>query len=735
MGRVFLARSPGGWAVAVKVLRPEFAASADYRRRFAAEVAAAKGVVGLFTAPVVDADPLAAEPWLATVYVPGPTLQALVRTAGPMQEPELRALAAGLAEALIAIHAAGVLHRDLKPGNVLMSSEGPRVIDFGISKDLSFDDADASMPLGSVGYAAPEQVTGQYQAGPAADVFALGAVLVFAAGGRGPFGDTSPETYAYRVVHTAPDLGAVPHSMRSAVAACLSTDPAQRPALPRLLADLAPPEWPARQHGQQTTWLTGVRTETETQDSGPRTPQDSRQRTQAPHGPRRPTRRGLLAITGAVVAVAGVGAGIAAALEARHERSGGAAPQRATTTQFSESVAALPKAPAPTWATTADSPPGTGSIQLLGPTVIWSPFLMTSPDQLLAFDGATGAVLWSGVSKAPSLGTRVIEFLNISDSTLYGTATEVGLNSSQVSIFGLDAAGMQTVTGVVAAETGIIKGVWGDVVLATSGAQIGVQPAPLPSGGGNLGGFSLSDGSPLWSTGVVVPDTDLVTADASTCYYQDQTDTYASDLQSGAQRWRVRTTPLTPGILSVTDSALIVSSAGYIGAPSQIGMIALDPASGRQLWSKAGFALISVYGSRVYAKSLDTRNPLTDREIVSLDAASGRVVWSFTSPVSPSETMTLMPSQMGGYQFWASDEIVVFPYDTLSGTVSGKTVHSTEGESGFVVLDAATGKPLWAHQGSPDVQDDSVLSWPAAVSGDTLYAASATTLYAFKAGS
>jgi serine/threonine protein kinase len=162
MGQVYLARSPGSRLVAVKVIRPELAADRDFRSRFAREVSAARRVSGMFTAPVVAADPDGHPPWLATAYVPGPSLADAVAQRGPLPPDVVLTLTAGLAEALLAIHAAGLVHRDLKPSNVLLAEDGPRVIDFGISRA-----ADASaltqtgMIMGSPGYLAPEQAEGR----------------------------------------------------------------------------------------------------------------------------------------------------------------------------------------------------------------------------------------------------------------------------------------------------------------------------------------------------------------------------------------------------------------------------------------------------------------------------------------------------------------------------------------------------------------------------------------------
>lgn len=248
MGVVHLARSPSGLQLAVKIVHRQHAADPEFRARFRQEVGAARRVSGAFTAPVVDADPTAALPWMATLYVPGPTLSAQVKRNGPLAPAELRRLTAGLAEALRDIHRAGVIHRDLKPSNVLLSDSGPKVIDFGISRPYDSDlRTETGKLIGSPPYMAPEQFQRPREVGPAADVFALGAVLVHASTGRGPFDSDSPYIVAYQVVHDEADLAGVPADLSPLVARCLAKDPAERPTPDEIMAALAlqPPSYEA----------------------------------------------------------------------------------------------------------------------------------------------------------------------------------------------------------------------------------------------------------------------------------------------------------------------------------------------------------------------------------------------------------------------------------------------------------------------------------------------------------
>ena len=236
MGRVYLAFTPAGRAVALKVVRPDLGDDGDFRRRFRQEADAARRVHGVYTAQVLDADPDAAPPWLVTAYVPGPSLHEAVTAHGPMPEQTVFVLLAGVAEALAAIHAAGIVHRDLKPSNVLLAPDGPRVIDFGIARA-----ADATtltrtgVRIGSPQFMAPEQVSG-LNTSAAIDVFALGALGAFAALGRPPWGEGDEIAVLYRVIHADADLSGCPERLRELLRRCLAKDPAGRPAPAEIIA-------------------------------------------------------------------------------------------------------------------------------------------------------------------------------------------------------------------------------------------------------------------------------------------------------------------------------------------------------------------------------------------------------------------------------------------------------------------------------------------------------------------
>ncbi|WP_405661609.1 protein kinase domain-containing protein [Streptomyces sp. NBC_00079] len=241
MGIVYRGRSRSGREVAVKVVHAQHAEDQVFRARFRQEIELVRKVSGAFTAPVVDADPEAVRPWMATQYVPGRSLAERIRAEGRLRGAELRQLALGLVEALREIHRAGVVHRDLKPANVLMAEDGPRVIDFGISRAAENHNTltETGQMIGTPPFMSPEQLTDARTVGPASDVFSLGALLVFAVTGRGPFDADSPYLTAYRVVHNEPVLEGVARPLRTVLERCLAKDAKDRPELDELAHEFA----------------------------------------------------------------------------------------------------------------------------------------------------------------------------------------------------------------------------------------------------------------------------------------------------------------------------------------------------------------------------------------------------------------------------------------------------------------------------------------------------------------
>lgn len=246
MGRVYLGRSRGGRLVAIKLVAPELAGDEEFRRRFTHEVEAARAVGGFYTAQVVDADTQADPPWLVTAYIPGPSLQQAVAAHGPLPLGTVRVLGSGLAEGLAAIHDCGLIHRDLKPGNVILAHDGPRVIDFGISRALDGAQLSHSV-IGTPGFMSPEQARGAHTTA-ASDVFSLACVLVYAATGTSPYGVARPEVFLYRILNERPDLAGLPSELVPLVSACLAAEPGGRPSVAEVLHAL-------ETEGDEPNWL------------------------------------------------------------------------------------------------------------------------------------------------------------------------------------------------------------------------------------------------------------------------------------------------------------------------------------------------------------------------------------------------------------------------------------------------------------------------------------------------
>jgi len=333
MGQVYLGRSAAGRLVAVKTIKSELAEEPDFRTRFGQEVAAARRVSGAFTAAVIAADSEADVPWLATVFVPAPSLARLVRECGPLPVPAVSWLAAGCAEALEAIHAAGLVHRDLKPSNVLVSPDGPRVIDFGVAR--AAERIQLTVTRGGPGtpaYMAPEQARDTRQATGASDVFSLGATILFAATGHAAYEGETVMDVLVRLATQPPDLRGLPAELTDLVTACLERDPRNRPGTASIvarltaIASLASPSLPASAVELIEAFRTApAASPAEIAGSGPGSGSglgdDSTLGSQPAVGgapgaapaigrPRRPAlRRGLLAASAAAAGVALIGAG------------------------------------------------------------------------------------------------------------------------------------------------------------------------------------------------------------------------------------------------------------------------------------------------------------------------------------------------------------------------------------------------------------------------------------------
>lgn len=300
MGEVYLARTPGGELTALKLVKDDLAHNPEFRARFAREVRAARRVTGPFTPAVVDADTGADVPWMAAEYVPAPTLKEAVREHGPLPPESLPVLMAGLARALDTVHAAGLMHRDLKPGNVLLSPRGPQVIDFGLARAVEGTVLTRTgQTFGTPAYISPEQIHGG-EVSRASDVFSLAGTVLFAVSGEPPFGPAPPREALRRTLSEPPRMTAVPEGpLRDLLARCLAKDPRHRPDTTAILARLADVPMPRTAH----EWLPGPVTE----DARRLREREAREHTRANRARRR---RALLvagAVTAALVLVGGDG--------------------------------------------------------------------------------------------------------------------------------------------------------------------------------------------------------------------------------------------------------------------------------------------------------------------------------------------------------------------------------------------------------------------------------------------
>jgi hypothetical protein len=305
MGQVYLGTDPHGRRAAIKVAHSELTADERFRERFRREIRMASTIPGWFTAAVLAADPDAAPPWLATAYVDGPSLQVRVRDGGPLPAPEVAALGARLAAGLAIVHATGLVHRDLKPANVILSAQGPRLIDFGIARGLDAAGLTGTGNLmGTPSFMSPEQAAGTRDVGPYSDVFALGALLVFAATGASPFDASTVAGSIYKIVNTVPDVSALPEPLRGIVRACMVRDPAARPTAAQVRDALGGDRYAPPAPSVTVPLITRGAGNT------PRPPpaEAPTDRTPVPDAPRAPRRRwGSLAAVGALLAAVSLG--------------------------------------------------------------------------------------------------------------------------------------------------------------------------------------------------------------------------------------------------------------------------------------------------------------------------------------------------------------------------------------------------------------------------------------------
>ncbi|MGV9879050.1 protein kinase domain-containing protein [Streptomyces sp. NPDC003006] len=684
MGRVHLAASRSGRAVAVKVVRPELAADPDFRRRFKAEVDAARAVSGAFTAPVVDADPEGPQPWLATAYIPGPSLTDALEAHGPMPEPTLRVLGGGLAEALAAIHRAGLIHRDLKPSNILLTLDGPRVIDFGISRAVDGTVLTAEGQVaGSPGYMSPEQSRG-LELTPASDVFAFGAVLAFAATGIPPFGTGAVHALLYRAAYEEPQLTGVPHGLLGIVAACLDKDPARRPTVEQLQAWLRP----------ETTagWLGAVELQV-TEDQ--RTLQDA---VRAPLLSRRRLLTGGVAL--AVTAAAG---GTTWFLRSRGEDG-----------ENGKGTAATPVLD---W--TKELPQPGMSLR----AVTRSTLLCTQQASGACFDRATGKLLWKdlGGQNTDALPDDKRVYTVRTDGKVHAFDGRSGKELWDASPAGGSAPKLDLSDGklvmitsggrfqALEASSGEVR--WTSRDVKDVSMVLGVTPAgaPLAWGGASktkpgamLRGYSALDrdtGKRVWAKDLVT----LYPPDKGKVLYGIDADMklLALDPDNGETLWS-EATELPPtnseilgyaGCMSLLDGTLFCyPGTGFSGSTRGL-LAAFDPESGKTLWT----VQTAARGNRGYARAGATVCYLDKKVLYGIDAKTGTKRWTAGTALGDLD---------------------------LLGALRG--LFLAAGEKGLYAFHADTGEQVWHHRATGGSG-----SWSAQAIGDHLYATWSGKLFRF----
>lgn len=599
MGVVHLARSTSGMQLAVKVVHAEFAKDPEFRGRFRQEVGAARRVSGAFTAPVVDADPEAERPWMATLFIPGPTLSDQVKRNGPMEPAQLRQLMAGLAEALRDIHRVGVVHRDLKPSNVLLAEDGPKVIDFGISRPKDSElRTETGKLIGTPPFMAPEQFRRPREVGPAADIFALGSVMVHAATGRGPFDSDSPYVVAYQVVHDEPDLTGVPENLAPLIGQCLAKEPEDRPTPDELMRELRSV---AASYDTQA-FIPAQRTgDAPKPERGSAEPEPDPQPEAGPASTRgRLLKRAALAAVALALVVVG---GVAAAQlmdDVRQER-----PSRSGSDGASSASARFGP-----WAV-KPAPQGKGLPRC---TYERPGLLCTQPGLISSLDPTDGSVLWRhDLDKGDSPG---------GPPTLSGGLAHV-LTHAGRRLEALDPA------------TGMAR--WNLDVSAYRGFRFAGGMLLLSGADGRMTGVDSASGETKWSRGipglseayvVSFPKSPWVLV-SSTSADGDRTRVMAVDPSSGDVRWDVRLDgDLTP--VGVTGGEVFfLAGGGDYGEAKAV--VRYSPESGAtrrvDLPVPVVQAQAGVHGGVVYLLG-------TGGSLVAVDTRAGKQLWSLETTVS-----------------------------------------------------------------------------------------------------
>ncbi|WP_432586508.1 serine/threonine-protein kinase [Streptomyces sp. HD1123-B1] len=637
MGTVYLARSPGGRTVALKIMHPRFAAQEEFRTRFRLETDAARVIGGQYGAQVVDADPLADTPWLATAYVLGPPLDEAVALCGALPEPAVRAIGAVLCDALGQLHRSDVVHRDLKPSNILLTVTGPKVIDFGIARAAG----DARLTrtgtaAGTPAYMSPEQATGGEHT-PASEVFALAGVLVFAATGRPPFGTGQPADLLYRVRYAEPELSAVPEGLRPTLERCLAKDPRQRPGMAELGSLLNDSTGDVVDHLPDAVLADIARRGTAVWEVRPsRLPgpdSDDRLTTSTAARSSHPARRRLLAAGGGLLAAGGAAA-VWALLRDRGEEKAVGSSQGGAGTQHN-------RAPRLAWKATGGS--GSGDAPLLR---VGDGIALVSESGLYCFDARTGKR--RGLNEEMVTRSEVV-----SDGrrlfALDGASSDLRIAPVDFAT-GTMRSPLATLRGIAAQDARILAAT--DSVLIVEGkARKGWVRAAVDPGTGHE----------LWRRRMGTPgDGDIVATPVETGLIRTQGEQVTLiDVHNGAPRWTAEVPEKLTGGLDALARHTISAGLLLLGTWE---LMALRLSDGKRAWgfgagrtSGAGdkpgrqhYGPPVVQGGVVYSAE-------RERGLVALDATSGRLLWELKRSEGPVLSFASTPAADDAYVYVSPD--------------------------------------------------------------------------------
>lgn len=721
MGRVYLGRSPGRRAVAVKVVRPELSDDQVFRTRFRREVKAARTIGGVFTAPVLDSDTDGDTPWLATAYVPGPPLSEAVYRHGPLEEPAVRALGAALAEALTAIHDAGLIHRDMKPANVLLAGDGPKVIDFGISRASDGTTITRSGALiGSPAFMAPEQVASGRRAGPKADVFALGGMLVYAATAARPFGAGTVPVVLGRILHGEPLLDGVPAGLVPTVAECLDKDPDRRPSPAELVERLGgtdPQAWwppPVRAEISARTRETAVLLATPPAPGtgAPVSKNDpSADAGGQPEGeagaervePAWYSRRGFLAATSAAGAVVATGAvWLMRDRVSRESPSSGSSQDRR-----------------PLWTYTPNLettyPQAKGLVELRT-AVYKNTVVLGEAAKLTCLDASTGARRWSVPAVSAALAS-----VRISGDTVYAWGDSM-LGDGAMAAYDL-ASGKRRwqIDGndIPDGDRGRIYDVHGSTLFTIGGKVVPRQTPSISSSQliYDVYAVGLPNRRIRWRYRVPrpgYPDPSIIFS-VGCCLASVGGTVDAIDLATGKPLWQMPLDPYFNKSVKTSGSMVLIPGFGTLTA--------VEAGTGAKLWTAGGF---SREGPGVLAATPEVVCVGDGKTASGLDTRTGAVRWRTRLPAPPTPSAPPWPRTLIAVAL--SPGMDARTVDLMGSTIDSVALADQSESAGLAVLDSADGRPRWIHR----VPGDTRTQWAVRADEAQVYAFDGERLLAFR---